>query len=74
MKSVFKATKINHCEFDIKLVTKWVINDGSSTIDVEDDRDTDAMFSVGIKVIKLYIKKSKLYMSKSQNIQWQNQY
>lgn len=56
---VFEVTKINPSEFDIQLVAKWVRDDGSSAIEVGDDEDTDSMFSVGMKVIEIYVNKSK---------------
>ena len=58
--TVYRVTKINSQEYDVKLVSKWVTDSGSSAIDVNDDEDVDALFSVTMKVIELFVIKEEL--------------
>ena len=58
--TVYRVTKIDSQKYDVRLVSKWVMESGSSAIDVNDDEDVDAMFSVNMKVIELFVVKEEL--------------
>lgn len=51
----FEVTKANPVIYDLKLAVKWVRDDGASAIDLEDDDDLNFPFSVGIRVIEIYV-------------------
>lgn len=55
---VCNVAKIDSRSYDVKLVSKWVTDDGSSAIEVADDKDTNCLFSVEMRVIEIYVIKS----------------
>ena len=54
---VYEVTKVSPIMYDLKLAVKWVRDDGSSAIDVEDDDDLRSTFSVGMRVVEIFITK-----------------
>ena len=50
--TVYRVTKIDSQKYDVRLVSKWVTDSGSSAIDVNDDDDgVDAMFSLNLPIV-----------------------